>query len=167
MRLNRPLLRIGMAVGLSCLPLFAVTAMTTGNGVPTGASTGSSSGSAETAALYAQAQASIEAGDYAAAIPPLQRVVIAEPGNADAHNLLGYASRSLELYNDAMEYYDRALAIDPEHLGANEYYGELLLKLGNLQGAQERLAVLDEVCYLGCAEYDVLEAAIDAYMSAE
>ena len=167
MRLNRPLLRIGMAIGLSCLPLVAVTAMTTGNGLPSGASPVGSSGSQETAALYAQAQASVEAGDYAAAIPPLQEIVVAEPRNADAYNLLGYASRSLERYNDAMEYYERALAADPEHLGANEYYGELLLKLGNLQGAQARLAVLDEVCYLGCEEHEALEAAIDAYMSAE
>jgi len=139
--------------------------MITGSDTPTPAST--SSGSGESAALYAQAQAAIAAGDYAAAIDPLQEIVVAEPGNADAYNLLGYASRSLERYNDATEYYKRALASDPEHLGANEYYGELMLTLGNLAGAEERLAVLDEVCYLGCDEYDALEAAIEDYKSAE
>jgi predicted Zn-dependent protease len=165
MESKRLLLHTCLLVGMACLPLSAASAMITGSDAPTDASASSSTG--ETAALYAQAQAAVDAGDYAAAIPPLQDIVTAEPGNADAYNLLGYASRSLEKYSDAKEYYQRALAADPEHLGANEYYGELLLTLGDLNGAQERLAVLDEVCYLGCEEYDALEAAIEAYMSAE
>ncbi|MGF1624059.1 MAG: tetratricopeptide repeat protein [Alphaproteobacteria bacterium] len=162
---NRLLILPALLIAMAGSPLASSIAMTTGSEVPSAAST--SSGSSQTAALYAQAKASIDAGDYAAAIAPLQQIVVTEPRNADAYNLLGYASRSLERYNEAMEYYQRALAADPEHLGANEYYGELMLTLGNLPAAQERLAVLDEVCFLGCDEYDALAAAIDTYMAAE
>ena len=162
MRMRCPLRHVGLAAGLALLP-GAAMAMVTGDG-PANASASSSSATAE---LYAEARALIDAGDYEAALGPLQEIVAAEPANADAYNLLGYAARSLQRYGEARVHYERALAIDPEHLGANAYYGELLLVLGNLEGAQQRLAVLDEVCYLGCEEYDALEAAIDAYMTAE
>lgn len=155
----------GLSLAVACAPLAGALAMTTSNDTPSGSSQATDNGQA--ALAYAEAQAAIEAGQYQVGIDQLLPVVSSEPGNADAYNLLGYASRSLAQYNDAMAYYEKALALDPEHLGANEYYGELMLTLGNLAAAEERLAVLDEVCYLGCDEYDALEAAIDAYMTAE
>lgn len=155
----------GLSLAVACVPLAGAVSMTSDDDAPSGSSQSTDDGQA--ALAYAEAQAAIEAGQYQAAIDPLLQIVGTDPGNADAYNLLGYASRSLEQYNDAMAYYEKALALDPEHLGANEYYGELMLTLGNLSAAEERLAVLDEVCYLGCDEYDALEAAIDAYMTAE
>jgi len=154
----------GAELVLAAGPAMTAQAMMTTPDSPEPTSTSSTSASDE---LMAEARTAIEAGSYEAALGPLQEIVAAEPQNADAHNLIGYALRSLDRYNDAMDAYGRALAIDPEHLGANEYLGELLLMLGDVAGAQERLAVLDEVCYLGCDEYDALEAAIDDYMSAE
>ncbi|MEZ5666710.1 MAG: tetratricopeptide repeat protein [Alphaproteobacteria bacterium] len=153
-----------ISCALAALPLAAATAMTSNTPATTNTSSG---GTSATAGLMAQAQAAVDAGDYANAIAALNQVVAAEPGNADALNLLGYSTRSLDRFTEAMGFYERALAIDPEHLGANEYYGELLIKMGDIEGAQERLAVLDEVCFLGCDEYDALAEAIDAYMNAE
>jgi Flp pilus assembly protein TadD len=154
--------RVTLAATLAAGPAMTAQAMMTTPDSPEPTSTSSASDE-----QMAEARAAIEAGNYQAALGPLQGIVAAEPQNADAFNLLGYALRSLNQYNEAMDAYGRALAIDPEHLGANEYLGELLLMIGNLAGAQERLAVLDEVCYLGCDEYDALETAIDDYMSAE
>ena len=42
----------------------------------------------------------------------------------------------------AMTYYTKALNLEPNHLGANEYMGELYLELNDLAKAEERLADL-------------------------
>ena len=44
---------------------------------------------------FVQAAKLFEAGDYAGAIPLLQKSVDANPNNADAHNLLGFSHRKL------------------------------------------------------------------------
>ncbi len=59
--------------------------------------------------------------------------------------------------------YQKALAIKPDHRGANEYIGELYLETGKPAKARERLKVLDSACFFGCEEYDELKAAIAAY----
>ena len=52
----------------------------------------------------------------------------------------------------ALPAYNKALAIDPKHRGANEYLGELYLQLGDLAKAEERLEKLDDICFYGCGE---------------
>lgn len=165
MILTAHIARLSLAAAIAAALPLSAHAMISDPDTPQG--TAASSGSPGSAELLAKAQMAIDAGDYAGALAPLQQIVAAEPNNADAFNLYGYALRSLGRYQEALVQYDRALAIDPEHLGANEYLGELMLKVGNVAGAQERLAVLDEICYLGCNEYDALEAAIEAYLTAE
>lgn len=112
---------------------------------------------------YRQARALIDDGDYAAALPLLRQVVAREPNNADAYNELGFAQRKLGDREAALLNYRKALAIDPEHLGANEYLGELYLEMGDLVQARERLAALDRACFFGCDEYSELKAAIEDY----
>lgn len=112
---------------------------------------------------YRQARALIDDGDYAAALPLLRQVVAREPNNADAYNELGFAQRKLGDREAALLNYRKALAIDPEHLGANEYLGELYIEMGDLVQARERLAALDRACFFGCDEYSELKAAIEDY----
>ena len=78
---------------------------------------------------YGRAKAMIEARNYKDAIPLLQQVVAKEPRNADAYNLLGYATRKSGNPNGSLQYYNQALQIDPKHLGAHEYVGEAYLML--------------------------------------
>ncbi len=105
----------------------------------------------------------IEAGEYRAALKELESLQAEQPGDADIYNLLGYSHRKLGEYEQAERYYKRALSIDPEHRGANEYLGELYLQTNRPELARERLEVLDDACFFGCEEYDELEAAIRAY----
>ena len=112
---------------------------------------------------YAQAVKLIKAGNYAQAVPLLEKTVKANPTNADAYNYLGFSHRKLGDLEAAFDNYRRALDIDPEHRGANEYLGELYLELGELQKAEERLEVLNGACFFGCEEYDELKEAIAAY----
>jgi tetratricopeptide (TPR) repeat protein len=87
------------------------------------------------------------------------------PTDADMLNLLAYSQRKLQRFDEALVNYQKALDIEPEHRGANEYLGELYLQLGQLDKAQERLQVLDEACFFGCDEFDELEEAIEVYRS--
>jgi tetratricopeptide (TPR) repeat protein len=112
---------------------------------------------------YLQAVKLLEAGDYAGAIPLLQKSVAADSSNADAYNLLGFSHRRLGQVEAALAHYGKALALEPEHRGANEYLGELYLELGQLDQARERLDVLDDACIFGCPEYRELKAKIEAY----
>ena len=112
---------------------------------------------------YTKARELIDAERYADAIPLLQKVVDAKPNSADAFNYLGYSHRKIGQIDAAMKYYNRALELQPRHLGANEYLGELYLELGELAKAEERLKVLDKACFFGCEEYSELKQAIKDY----
>lgn len=105
----------------------------------------------------------VAAQDYDSAVPLLQKVVAADPKNADAFNYLGYINSRMGETESALRYYQQALAIKPTHRGANEYLGELYLKLGDLPAAEARLKVLDGACFFGCSEYTQLKKAIADY----
>ena len=123
---------------------------------------GSSSSSSKPSEL-ADAENAIEAGDYDRAIGLLQTVIASDSRNADAWNFLGFSQRNLKRLDQALGAYQKALAIDPEHLGANEYLGELYLQTDDLAKAKERLKILDDACIFGCEEFDDLKQAIKAY----
>ena len=112
---------------------------------------------------FGRAKAMIEAKDYKGALPLLQQVVAKEPKNADAYNLLGYATRKSGNPNGSLQYYNYALTLDPKHLGANEYIGEAYLMLDRPQQAEQHLARLDSLCVFGCVEQRTLKAAIANY----
>ncbi len=109
------------------------------------------------------AEKAMKAGNYDRAIKLLQKVVAGDSQNADAWNDLGFSQRKLKKFDQALGAYQKALAIDPEHRGANEYLGELYLQTGDLAKAKERLKKLDDVCTFGCEEFDDLKQAIKAY----
>ena len=104
--------------------------------------------------------------DYQAALGFLETEIAADPNNADAWNLTGFAARKLGDYARSEIAYDRALAINPKHKGALEYKGELFLTLGNLEGAEAMLARLSKSCNFNCEEKKDLAAAIEAYKKA-
>ncbi|TQV73350.1 tetratricopeptide repeat protein [Denitrobaculum tricleocarpae] len=99
-------------------------------------------------------------GSYASAIPLLEKAIAANPRNPDAFSLMGFSHRKLGRRNRALDYYLKALELEPEHLGANEYLGELYLETSDLARAQERLQVLEQACGTKCDEYLELKAAI-------
>jgi tetratricopeptide (TPR) repeat protein len=112
---------------------------------------------------YTKAKAWIEAQSYAAALPLLQQVVAKDPQNADAYNLMGYATRKSGDPTGSLRFYTTALQIDPKHLGAHEYIGEAYLMLDRPQEAEQHLARLDSLCLFGCTEYRMLKTALANY----
>jgi len=109
---------------------------------------------------YTKAVASIKAGDFAAAIPLLESVVARDESNADAYNWLAYAVRRNGDPARSIPLYQKALALNANHRGANEYLGQLYLKMGNTKGAQAQLAKLQKLCGRGCEEYESLRSAL-------
>ncbi len=112
---------------------------------------------------YSLAKQAIKDGDYGVAIDKLTRLHEEDPNNADVLNLLGYGNRRAGNFDQARGYYLQALAIEPKHRGANEYLGELYLEAEQLDKAEERLAVLDKACWLGCGEYTDLKESIEKF----
>jgi len=81
-----------------------------------------------------------------------------KPNNADTLNYLGFTSRKLGDFENGEKFYLEGLAIDPKHVGINEYLGELYVATNRMDLARERLDVL-----LGCncEEYNELKEIID------
>ena len=96
-----------------------------------GGNSGNSSGGSQVN-LYQQAKNLIDDEQYAKAIPLLQKSIQQKGEYADALNLLGYSNRKLGDKAKAMTYYTKALNMEPNHLGANEYMGELYLEMNDL-----------------------------------
>src|SRR5689334_20598229 len=81
---------------------------------------------------YNAAVKAITAQDYAKAIQLLTGYVARSPDDANGENWLAYAYRKSGQLDNAFAHYDKALKLDPKHLGAHEYVGEAYLMVGNL-----------------------------------
>ena len=79
------------------------------------------------------------------------------PSKPDTLNYLGFTTRKLGDFENGEKYYLQGLAINPTHIGINEYLGELYVATGRHNLAVERLEVL-KGC--NCEEYEELKAII-------
>jgi len=102
----------------------------------------------------------IAAKNFSAALSALKVADKDFPNNADINNLLGYSARNLKQYKPAATYYAKALKIDPKHLGALEYQGELFMLTKKTSDAKKNLAKLKSLCGVNCEEYMDLKKAI-------
>jgi len=98
---------------------------------------------------------------YQDALAELSRAETAFGPHPDVLTYTGYAWRKLGRYDKAEFYYHEALAIDPDHVGATEYYGELMVERGDLPGARKMLAKLERICSFGCVESEDLRRWIE------
>ena len=128
-----------------------------------GSSSSSNSSTQRKSVDYENGLKAVKSADYKKAIRLLSRVVAAKPKDADAWNYLGFSNRKLKQFDLALSAYQKALVINPRHLGAHEYLGELYLQIDDLGKARKHLKRLDKICFFGCEEYDDLKAAIATY----
>ena len=80
-----------------------------------------------------------------------------KPNNPDTLNYLGFTSRKLGDFEKGESYYLEGLAIEPNHIGINEYLGELYVVTSRIDLAKERLGVLSSC---NCKEYSQLKEII-------
>jgi Flp pilus assembly protein TadD len=107
----------------------------------------------------------LDAKNWAQAVSSFTQVVAKNPGNADAYNYLGYASRWMGNYDAAFAAYDKALALDPAHKGALSYSGIAYIKTNQTAQAEAQLAKLQALC-ASCEETSALAQALAAQTSA-
>ncbi len=81
-----------------------------------------------------------------------------KPNKADTLNYLGFTTRKLGDYENGEKYYLQGLAIEPNHIGINEYLGELYVATNRLALAKERMKILENC---NCEEYTELKQIID------
>ncbi len=146
----------------SRLPLALVLLLTLGLATPAGAVrmiTNDATPSGE----FEEAIALIDDDRFEEAIELLEDVAEVEPNSADVWSLLGFSYRSIGKTERAFAVYNKALLINPDHIGANEYLGELYLQVGDLEKAKAQLRIVDTACVVGCPEVDQLRAAIKAF----
>lgn len=137
-----------LALALSATPAFSLD-----NG-------GDDTNAAQAVPTLAEARADIDAENWNAAIEKLTLIVAANPQSADAYNLLGYSFRNAGNTSRAMQAYDKALDLDPNHTGALEYQGVLFVMEGDLDKANANLVRIEAICGTACEEYEELAEAI-------
>jgi tetratricopeptide (TPR) repeat protein len=103
--------------------------------------------------------------DWTGAQAILKEALQGNPGNADYHNMYAYSIRKGPNPDMSLvfEHYNKALEINPKHLGAHEYLGEAYLQVGNLAKAKDELAALDKLCFFSCDQYSTLKKAVASY----
>ena len=95
---------------------------------------------------------------YKKALKLLTKSNLKKPNNADTLNYLGFTTRKLGDYKNGEKYYLQGLALEPNHIGINEYLGELYVVTNRMNLAKERLEVLKNC---GCKEYSELKEIIE------
>ena len=73
-------------------------------------------------------------------------------------NYLGFTTRKLGDFETGEKYYLEGLAIEPNHIGINEYLGELYVATGRMELAKERLNILKNC---NCEEFKELKEIIE------
>ena len=91
-----------------------------------------------------------------------QKLLIASnaeiPNKADTLNYLGFTTRKLGDFETGEKYYLEGLEIEPNHIGINEYLGELYVTTGRIDLAKERLDILKNC---NCEEFQELKEIIE------
>ena len=120
--------------------------------------------------LYELAETHIANKSYDKSLKLLKKLTKREDlgtKRADIYNLLGFSYRKLENpdLDKSFSAYMMAIEIDPSHLGAHEYLGELYLMRDQKDKAVIILKKLDQLAGSNTEEYRELKIAIDEYQS--
>ena len=105
----------------------------------------------------------IKSKDYNKAITKLKTLVNSTStdfSKADVYNELGFAHRKKNDFENADKYYKKSLEINPSHLGALEYQGEMYIDLGQLNKAKQNLSKLKDLVGENNSYYKELELYI-------
>ena len=81
--------------------------------------------------------------------------------SADVHNYLGFVYRKMNELSKSGIHYNKALSIEPMHIGAIEYQGELFVMTKQIKKAQKNLNLLKQLCGVNCKEYKKLKKVIN------
>ena len=95
---------------------------------------------------------------YFKALNKFEKAYAKDKKNADILNYLGYTLRKTGDFEKAEFFYLKGLKLDANHLGINEYLGELYVQTNRNKLAKKRLDVLSGC---KCEEYKELKELIE------
>ena len=95
---------------------------------------------------------------YLKALNKFEKAYAKDKKNADILNYLGFSLRKTGNFKKAEFFYLKGLELDANHLGINEYLGELYVQTNRIDLAKKRLAVLNGC---KCEEYKELKELIE------
>jgi len=162
--MGRNLAAAAVLFGVGLAPGYALGGMGYGG---YGGSAGSSSvGASVQFQEYTVGMRIMHAGNYADAIPHLERALTSLPHSAEILTQLGIANTMMGKYRPAYSWLQKALAEDPKYKRAHETLGVLYLFGSDPAQAQGELAVLVRLCPESCDERDKLMKVITVYQAA-
>jgi tetratricopeptide (TPR) repeat protein len=109
--------------------------------------------------LYRLGRAYAKNGYYAEALPILEAVVRTD--DSMVYTMRGFALRKLGRTREGLDFYARALALDPNNANTYEYLGEYNVEIGDLEEAWAALARIERICGRECEQYEDLAKAIE------
>lgn len=111
---------------------------------------------------YAEAKALVKSKKFDKAVVMLEELLNDKKNanNPDILNDYAFSLRNLKQFDKAEKFYLAALKIDPKHIGANEYLGELYLQTKRPEQAKKILEILKNC---NCEEYKELKEKVEKY----
>jgi Flp pilus assembly protein TadD len=110
---------------------------------------------------FVQARQLILGGQYDAGIAAMRALKFDD--HPDVATFLGLAYRKLGRLDEARAWYERALAVDPNHRLALSFYGMMRAETGDMNRARADLEKLKLICGgTECNEYQGLAAVISS-----
>ena len=131
-----------------------------------GAGSSSDNNKSDASSNYLKAEKLIEKKNYEKAIDLLSELLGEKPDGftkSDVLNYLGFANRKKQQpnYELAEKYYLEALTLDPNHVGALEYLGELYIDMNQVDQAKDLMERLKNAAGENSEEYKELFALIN------
>ena len=111
---------------------------------------------------YAEAKTLVKSKKFDKAVVMLEELLKDKKNanNPDILNDYAFSLRNLKQFDKAEKFYLAALKIDPKHVGANEYLGELYLQTKRPEQAKKILEILKNC---NCEEYKELKEQVEKY----
>jgi tetratricopeptide (TPR) repeat protein len=108
--------------------------------------------------LYEQGRDLAKAGYYEHALPVL--FAVKNQNDPMVLTMIGYAKRKMGDIAGGFDFYNKALAIDPNNINTREYLGEGYVTLGRIDLAEVELARIEKIGGRDTEQYEALELAI-------
>jgi len=111
-------------------------------------------------ALLKQGEVALASGRFSDADDAFETALAVDPRNRAAFIALGRTAQRQKLFGQAIRFYNKALALEPNDLDALSAQGTAMVELGALSRAKDNLAKLQRICTKGCAQATTLASAI-------
>jgi tetratricopeptide (TPR) repeat protein len=111
-------------------------------------------------ALLKQGEAALAAGKFSEADDAFETALAVDPRNRAAFIALGRTAQRQKLFGQAIRFYNKALALEPNDLDALTAQGTAMVELGALSRAKENLTKVQKICANSCTQATTLAAAI-------